>query len=455
MSSKGVLWNDPLVRFAHGFESGWELWESTYSKTEWDRDALTRLRLERATAIVEHARAHVPAYRDVLDGDTPFTALSRLPIVDKERVGVDLDRYLARNSEQRHLVSTLTSGTTGQRAQFVHDRSRFVEGIASTLRLWHAHDLPLGARLLRFTTLGESPLTQFAVDPGWLFSQKLSINIPRVDDRNARYLNELIADFSPQVLWGQPVDLLGLCHEIASGRIEIGSGARGAFSHGDLLTPEMKQLVEEMLQMPIFDIYGMQEFGRVAWSCPEAPGTFHVDSERFLVEVGDGNEAEEGELIVTGLTNFAMPLLRYRIGDHARLVRDPCSCGRALERLEGMQGRERGYIRDRRGRLINSMNVLKTMSLAGLARWRVHQPAAGELDVLVVAPDGKPVASEQRKQIEAKLRSLVDLAAVSVRDVSPEQLVGPGGKSVLFTGLVSKQDVVRELALGTRVPAVT
>jgi len=83
----------------------------------------------------------------------------------------------------------------------------------------------------------------------------------------------------------------------------------------------------------------------VATECLEVRDGLHVNEDHFLVEVVDPSSGEvlpegaEGELVFTTLTKEAMPLLRYRTGDIASLVREPCACGRTLARLRGLRGR--------------------------------------------------------------------------------------------------------------------
>lgn len=438
-------WNIPTVRAAHAFADGWDLWEGTYEASQWDGEAIESLRRRRLGDVLSFARGHVPAYADLPPGaDDEYAWLQELPFMDKETLQRDPELYLADEFDRRSVFRTWTSGTTGQPASFVHDRSRWVESIAGTLRIYSAYELPFSARLLRFTTLGDQPLVSTEIDAGFSFAPKLSINLPALRDIEAAHVNALIREFRPQVMWGQPVDLLGLCRELRAGRIELPGGLRVAFSHGDLLTEEMRAVVSEMIGARVVDLYGNQEFGRLAWSCPEAPEAFHVDDERLVIEIIE-QRGGDGELVISGLTNKAMPLLRYRTGDAARLLEEQCKCGRALHRLSGMRGRERGFLQDSDGSLINSMGVLDAMAKMGLARWRVHQVEPGILEVLAVPFESQGLSDETRAHIADALRSLLTLHDVRVREAELAELTSSGGKAVLFSGLVSKDEVLQEL----------
>jgi phenylacetate-CoA ligase len=99
--------------------------------------------------------------------------------------------------------------------------------------------------------------------------------------------------------------------------------------------------------VPVEDIYSCEEVGIMALQCPRHEH-HHVQSESVLVEILDdqGNPAGPGQIgrvVVTSLHSFAMPLIRYAIGDHAE-VGEACPCGRGLPVLRRILGRDRNRV---------------------------------------------------------------------------------------------------------------
>jgi phenylacetate-CoA ligase len=91
-------------------------------------------------------------------------------------------------------------------------------------------------------------------------------------------------------------------------------------------------------------MYTAQEAGYLALQCP-AFDHYHVQSEGVIVEILDENgrpcaDGGIGKVVVTPLHNFAMPLIRYEIGDYAE-AGGTCPCGRGLPVLRRVLGRER------------------------------------------------------------------------------------------------------------------
>ena len=110
----------------------------------------------------------------------------------------------------------------------------------------------------------------------------------------------------------------------------------------EVVDPALRRLCRDVLGVPIIDNYSSAETGYLALQCPEHEH-LHVQAETVLLEVvgADGQPCRAGEtgrVLVTPLHNFAMPLLRYEIGDEAE-VGAPCPCGRGLPVLTRILGR--------------------------------------------------------------------------------------------------------------------
>jgi len=125
--------------------------------------------------------------------------------------------------------------------------------------------------------------------------------------------------------------------------------------------PEVRSELAALWGGEVHDRYGLTEAGPVAAECRAHPGGIHLQDDAFLAEVVDPGgeeprpEGDEGELVLTGLGRTSSPIIRYRTGDAARLIRGRrCACGRSGTLLEGgvrrlfsARSRERGEDRGR------------------------------------------------------------------------------------------------------------
>jgi len=115
-------------------------------------------------------------------------------------------------------------------------------------------------------------------------------------------------------------------------RVSIHAGEPGAS------IPATRERIEKELGVESFDHTGATEVGAHGFSCSARDGV-HINESEFIVEVvdasGEARDEGDGELVLTNLGRWCMPVIRYRTGDRVRAVRGTCSCGRTLVKLAG------------------------------------------------------------------------------------------------------------------------
>ncbi|MBK1716542.1 phenylacetate--CoA ligase family protein [Thiocystis violacea] len=322
----------------------------------WDPEAETRprpeleaLQLERLRELVSRL-ATVPFYRDQLTHRDigPHSLRSpadirKLPFTTKD----DMRRQhpLGLLAVPRKALARIhgSSGTTG--------KPTFVAYTARDLETWS----DLCARFLVSGGLAPEHTAQVAFGYG-LFTGGFGLHygIERVGATvipaaagNTRRQIEIMRDLDPEVLICTPSYAL----TIADTARELGMDPRalpiriGHFG-GEPWTEDMRREIEEQLDIDAYNNYGLSEVigPGVSGECPARAG-MHIQEDHFLVECLDPEtlepvaEGEPGELVITSLTREAMPMLRYRTRDIARLYREPCACGRTTTRMSRVAGR--------------------------------------------------------------------------------------------------------------------
>src|SRR5262249_38034183 len=162
-----------------------------------------------------------------------------------------------------------------------------------------------------------------------------------------------------------------------------GAGLRGIRPRG-IITSAMvlhdwqRRVIEEVFACPVTNRYGCEEVSLIACECEQHHG-LHVNSDGVYVELlRDGRPVapgEPGSVVVTDLTNRAMPLLRYQVGDVAVWSERVCPCGRGLPLLERLEGREADYVVTARGELISGISLTENFALEvpGVAQLQIGQ----------------------------------------------------------------------------------
>ena len=197
------------------------------------------------------------------------------------------------------------------------------------LRALRAHGVRLTDTILRVTH--RSRRQRWHERLGILPIRTLSVFDP--PDRLSRKAHAI----RPEVIDGYPSVLQAMAASIAPPRT-----LHHVFSTTEILTPRARKRIQNSFGTPVVDTYGAAEFPSLAWECPSGAG-YHIDADYAYVEcLVDGEQAapgEVGELVITSLYGYGMPLIRYAIGDSAVLSEDHCPCGRGLPLFESIEGR--------------------------------------------------------------------------------------------------------------------
>jgi len=148
----------------------------------------------------------------------------------------------------------------------------------------------------------------------------LSINTPL--DQQAEWLQRQ----NPHYLLSTPSNLLRLSEYCAKHELPL-PALRDVSTVSEVVSDELREQIKEVWDVPVIDTYSTKETGSIAVQCPHGDH-YHVMSEGVFLEVLNSQglhcaPGETGRVVLTRLHNFAMPLIRYEIGDYAE-VGEPC-----------------------------------------------------------------------------------------------------------------------------------
>jgi len=355
---KGMLW--PGLPGTHATFCLALLYQLEHS--QWlPSEELTRHQFRQIAQLLRHAFATVPYYRARreewgIDADAEWTAETfrrRIPILTRSEIQELGDDLLSADIPKSHgdTGEVLTSGSTGRPIRVVKTELTETFWNAITVRdhLWH-RDLNLRLASIRplpgdtapypegnmYKDWGGMPARVFRNGPSAL----LNIATPIPDQV------EWLQRYDPHYLLTYPGNIQAIAIHCERNNIRF-PNLKQVHTVSDLLRPEVRKICREVLDLPVVDVYSGAETGYLALQCPESEN-LHIQSESAYVEIlneqgEDCRPGEVGEVVITPLHNWAMPLLRYSIGDFAEV--GTCDCGRTLPVLKRIMGRTRSMVR--------------------------------------------------------------------------------------------------------------
>ena len=211
------------------------------------------------------------------------------------------------------------------------------------------------ATALENAGVGPEDILQISLDPGlanWGRDYKSGAEaigasvIPNTLLSIAKQLM-VMRDYRPTVLVTTPGYARQVAMHIAAGDRKLNDfRLKTLILVGEPADMDQRRFLEKALNVHCWQHYGLSEVPgpALAYEC-ENHSCLHVNDEHFLTEIIDPRSGatlpagEAGELVLTTLTTRAYPLIRFRTGDRARLVTEPCSCDCRLARIEWLTER--------------------------------------------------------------------------------------------------------------------
>ncbi|MBL4720935.1 MAG: phenylacetate--CoA ligase family protein [Alphaproteobacteria bacterium] len=397
----------------------------------WSEDKILDHQLRQLGSLLSHFQHTCPYFKDRLDGDPrtlDLDAFRRIPILTRTDIQDAGDALLSTAIPKNHgrLLSTSSSGSTGRpiNARKTDVNQTFHRALNLRNHLWHRHDLDAKFGTIR----GYAP--DYALAPnGKYLSSWTSVykTGPSV------VLNSTRCTVGEQLHWimkERPAYILSYPHNFHALALRCRETGikmpwlKALLTFSEALSPGKRAIIEDTFGVLVEDMYSAAEVSMIALQCPEEPGHYHVQSENVLVEVVDENGApcapgKTGRLLVTDLHNFAMPFVRYEIGDLA-IMGSACSCGRGLPVLKRIFGRVRNMLYLANGEQVDpDIAALHLHEIAPLRQYQMIQKSYTDIDMKLVLtrPLSEEEASRMRNLIITALGQPFTLNLIPVDDI--------------------------------------
>lgn len=413
---------------------------SAYKTTqEWDMISAREVQERQQVllrSLLAHAYKSVPYYRNVLSqtkvydgsGAPDLARFSQMPVLTKGIIRDEAENLLSQDWKRRGGKPNTSGGSTGEPVRFIQDRAH---------RTWCVYANKLYFNHMLGKEMGESEINLWGserdIQCGSIGFRKELINLVynrrflnafRMNDSTkAQYLQE-ISESKPAAIWAYVESIHELALFADQNGITVEPPNMIIATAGTLYEP-VRQRVERVFGAPVYNQYGSREVGPIACECVEQSG-LHLFPWTHLVEVVDDNDkpcapGTEGDIVVTNLVNYAMPLIRYRIGDRGALG-NHCSCGRPTPVLKAVTGRTVEHLVASDGARIHGQYIIHLYYHKDwVQKFQVHQT---ERDTVVnrIVVTRKPVEQELReieRQEKAVIGEHCNISFEIVEDIPP------------------------------------
>ncbi|MGE4441523.1 MAG: phenylacetate--CoA ligase family protein [Desulfomicrobium sp.] len=359
---------------------------------------------KRLKGLLEHAYAHTTFYHDRLKslGITPadirtWQDFEKLPLLTKDEIRANRDAMVADNIPKDRLFPKKTSGSTGVSLSFFVDEDSLQWKRGCALRHDEWTGWRLGERIGAVWGNPEYKKSWRGYVRNTLLERGTFLDTLRMDEEAMTNFHAEIRREKPTLLFGHAHSLYLFARFVQQNELSP-IRPKGIISTAMVLHDFERDLIEEVFDCKVTNRYGCEEVSLIACEC-EAHQGLHVNMDTLNFEcLRDGKPAparETGAVVVTDLTNFGMPFIRYLVGDTARMAEKPCSCGRTYPLIESLEGRIADYVRTPDGEYISGISLTENfaMVLEGVKQMQIVQDRLDHLLFRVVqGEDGQDQA---------------------------------------------------------------
>jgi len=332
-------------------------------KTQWfSTKELSQWQWEKLTALLKYAYTNVPYYKDILNQleINPYHSLTyedfiKLPIMDKQRFRLCLPKLKSQNCP--HLDIRRTSGSTGVPLEIPKDRNTIARIRAIMYRYYSWYDIDIGDKQARVLGHPVTFLSRLKEDIQDIILNKTRLDPVFLTPKNMINYYRKLKKIKPKYMYGYPSAIYEFARYLISKSIDPSDiRLKVIITTGEVLYPFQREFIQSVYKAKVVNEYGCTECGIIAFECPY--GNLHLSSDNLFIEILKDDQpakpGEWGEVVVTELFNYSVPMIRYKVGDLMKVSQKQCKCGRGLPIVESVEGRTSEFIELPEGRKVHT-----------------------------------------------------------------------------------------------------
>jgi phenylacetate-CoA ligase len=393
--------------------STWRYWREL-EHSQWLTAAeLEALQTERLRRLMAHAFARSEYFskewraRGLDPAGIESTAdLARWPIVSRRDIREN--RAQMRTTDAKTIVKS-TGGSSGEPLRFDIDEESYQRRMGMWFRGYGWAGAEPGSKQLYLwgTAIGRRSWLAHVKDAAYnAMNRKKVVSCFDADSTLARRFLGSLESCRPDCIVAYTNPLYDIAREMEGSGRGPGHKPRSIIVGAEKIHDFQRAVIERVFGAPVFETYGSREFMLIGAECDRHAG-LHLSAENLIVEIVDESGSPvapgvEGNVVITDLTNYAMPFVRYENGDRAVMRRGTCACGRSLPMLEKVVGRRLDVLLASHGRRIPGEffpHLVKDYQ--SVRRFQVVQERADLVRFLI---EGDAAASAERESLQRLVR---------------------------------------------------
>ena len=401
----------------------------TYKGNNLEHGQVEKLQNKRLKELVKYARNNSPYFNKLYANINKDYKLQDLPTTNKIDMMKNFDNWITDNNISMKRIEEFTrnidnvgcmidgkylifktSGSTGNPATILYDKQNIdVSSAVAAFRTFARKE-----DFRAFMKNGKRTAGVFANYGFYLacgMSRYLQLQMPRkknkitvdVNAKEEQIIKEL-NEFSPAMLSGYPSNLALLANFE-----ELNIKPNVVITGGELLTDEIRKKLTDKFNCYVQTHYSCTEAGEIACECSEKH--LHINEDWVIVEPVDKNNNPVGygvlsdKVLITNLSNYIQPFIRYELTDRVIVHNEKCKCGKSSHWVE-IEGRTDDILEFEKGILIAPMSFYKILEeIKEITRFQLVQRTKNKLELRMISDNRKLAFQKANEELQNFLKS--------------------------------------------------
>lgn len=382
-----------------------------------DRTQIIEFQKEKLRKLLLHCIKNVHAYKqfeylESLINTDPLKALEAFPVLTKRDFSSHREQYISSIANKESLIPYNTGGSTGAPVKFYVDRATLEYYSAARLKGLSWWGIEIGAPCIMVwgspIELNQYQNKVYRLKERFL-KNSILISAYDLQPNKMKEIMKQVDSFRPAYFYGYATALTTFALLMKKQNLSFKSSFKGVVSTAETLSQEQRTIIEEAFKAPVINEYGAKDAGIIAYQHPD--GNMYVMEDTLVLEVFDVQhntvkleDGNAGLATVTDLNNFAMPRIRYQLGDVITVSKEinPKNTLK-FKTLDNIEGREDDIFVSQSGKLIHGhywAHIVRSMN--GIEQFQIIQHDMEHVTLKIV-----PKASSlDQKEIDKLLNKI-------------------------------------------------
>ena len=312
------------------------------------QDEMKKYQEKQLTYLLFHAYKNVPYYNRILpesgvisDNTVDLAHFGDIPFLTKDIIRREGKNLYSVDYQNRKPYENFSGGSTGEPVRIIQDNEYYEWNIATILYFNQILGKQVGDKEIKFWGSDSDTIEGTIGIRNKMYNYLYNRHFINSHWLTPENLDAILNEYEktrPDFIWSYLSSTFELARHMEKHNRTLSHPPKGIIVTAAVLSENVRNYLENILKTRIYNQYGSREVGAIACECIKQDGLHTFDFFQYS-EVVDADISGNGEVVITNLRNFSMPLIRYRIGDTAKVKHSFCSCGRESHMLQAITGR--------------------------------------------------------------------------------------------------------------------